>query len=248
MSNAEPAPNQAAPRILIIEDEPDMLLGLEHNLAYEGYTVRTAATGRAGLTAWQEERPDMVLLDVMLPEMSGFEVLRAIRQESADVPVILITAKGLEADKVRGFGLGADDYVTKPFSIRELLARISAVLRRVQPERPREEAEEPDTWSFGDVEVDFGRRECRKKGREVALSYKEFEVLKLLIRNRGQTVTRERLLEEVWGKEAEELPTSRTVDTHIANLRRKLEGNRDRNRYIRTVHKVGYKFVAGDDD
>jgi DNA-binding response OmpR family regulator len=240
MSNPEAAANQEPARILIIEDEPDMLIGLEHNLTYEGFSVLTASTGRAGLATWSRERPDMVLLDIMLPEMSGFEVLEAIRKEDREVPVILLTAKGMEADKVKGFSLGADDYVTKPFSIRELLARINAVLRRTQTEREKEEAE---TYTFGDVEVDLARRECRKRGREIQLSYKEFEVLRLFITHRGQTITRERLLEEIWGKDADDLPTSRTVDTHIANLRRKLEGTRDRSRYIRTVHKVGYKFV-----
>ncbi|NNF06634.1 MAG: response regulator transcription factor [Candidatus Eisenbacteria bacterium] len=225
-------------KILVIEDEPDMLMGLEHNLSFEGYAVATASTGRAGLDAVKSERPDIVLLDVMLPEMSGFDVLRAIREESRTLPVIMITAKGMESDKVQGFSLGADDYVTKPFSIRELMARISAVLRRSAGV-----ATQLSQYSFGDVEVDFEKRECRRKGREVALSFKEFEVLRLLIENRGQTITRERLLEEVWGLSAADQPTSRTVDTHIANLRRKLEGDRDRNKYVRTVHKVGYKFV-----
>lgn len=230
--------SRPARRILIIEDEPDMLLGLEHNLGFEGFSVLTADTGRRGLDLWRRERPDLVLLDVMLPEMDGFAVLRAIREEDPHVPVILITAKAMEEDKMRGFGLGADDYVTKPFSVRELSARIQAVLRRTQDTRETE-----DLFRFGDVVVDFARRECRRKGKEVPLSYKEFELLKLLIRNRGQTVTRERLLDEVWGKDTADLPTSRTVDTHIANLRRKLEGARERNRFIRTVHKVGYRFV-----
>jgi two-component system, OmpR family, alkaline phosphatase synthesis response regulator PhoP len=225
-------------RILVIEDEPDMLLGIEHNLRYEGYEVATASTGTDGLASWRRIRPDLVLLDVMLPEMDGFEVLRAIRREDAEVPVILLTAKGLEADKVHGLTLGADDYITKPFSIRELLARLQAVLRRT-----RTEEGPARVHSFGDVEVDFIRRECRKRGKEVPLSYKEFELLRLLIENRGETITRERLLEEVWGKDAADAPTSRTVDTHIANLRRKVEGSGERGRHIRTVHKVGYKFV-----
>ncbi len=241
MSSSESAVTRPAAKILVIEDEPDMLLGLEHNLTYEGFLVRTAATGRAGLEAWRRDPPDLILLDVMLPEMSGFDVLRTIRMESRDLPVILLTAKSMEGDKVRGFDLGADDYVTKPFSIRELMARINAVLRRSQPER-----ETPEVFRFGEVEVDFHRRECRKKGREVALSFKEFEVLRLLIERRGETITREQLLDEVWGRQPDELPTSRTVDTHIANLRRKVEGSRDRSRYIRTVHKVGYKFVEDE--
>jgi two-component system alkaline phosphatase synthesis response regulator PhoP len=228
-------------KILIIEDEPDMLMGLEHNLRYEGHEVQTAASGRSGLESYRRSRPDLVLLDIMLPEIDGFDVLQAIREQDQDMPVILITAKGQEADKIHGFHLGADDYVTKPFSIRELLARVQAVLRRSQVEE-----EAPTVYTFGDVEVDLVKRECRKGGREVMLSYKEFEVLRLLIENHGQTVTRERLLEEVWERQADELPTSRTVDTHIANLRRKVEGDRDRNRYIRTVHKVGYRFVEDE--
>jgi DNA-binding response OmpR family regulator len=225
-------------RILVVEDEPDMRLGIEHNLGYEGYAVATAATGTAGLEAWRRSRFDLVLLDVMLPGMNGFDVLRAIRRENPTAPVILLTAKGLEADKVHGLNLGADDYITKPFSIRELLARIQAVLRRTRPEE-----EAPRVHAFGDVEVDFVRRECRKGGKEIQLSYKEFELLRLLVENRGQTITREQLLERVWEKDSAEAPTSRTVDTHIANLRRKIEGSGERGRHIRTVHKVGYKFV-----
>ena len=239
MNGTAPIPENASlGRILIIEDEPDMLLGLEHNLRYEGYEIATADTGLTGLDAWKRHRPDMVLLDIMLPEMDGFEVLKAIRKEDRDVSIILITAKGMEADKVHGLTLGADDYITKPFSIRELLARIQAVLRRT-----RTEEEAPEIHTFGDVEVDFARRECRRQGKEVSLSYKEFEVLRLLIENRGQTITREQLLERVWGKHDVDAPASRTVDTHIANLRKKIEGDGGRGRFIRTVHKVGYKFV-----
>jgi DNA-binding response OmpR family regulator len=222
----------------VVEDEPDMLVGIEHNLRYEGYEVTTAANGALGLDAWRRQRHDLVLLDVMLPGMNGFDILKAIRREAPDVPVILLTAKGLEADKVHGLNLGADDYITKPFSIRELLARIQAVLRRT-----RADEGSPRVHTFSDVEVDFVRRECRKQGKEVPLSYKEFELLRILIEHRGETVTRERLLEEVWEKDAAEAPTSRTVDTHIANLRRKVEGSGERGRHIRTVHKVGYRFV-----
>jgi DNA-binding response OmpR family regulator len=224
-------------RILIIEDEPDMLVGLEHNLVYEGYAVTTAEDGEAGLLAWRQARPDLVLLDVMLPKLNGFDVLQTIRRENAEVPVILITAKGLEADKVHGLTLGADDYITKPFSIRELLARVQAVLRRTL-----NESETPTLHRFGDVEVDLTRRECRKAGKEVPLSFKEFELLRLLLEHRGETITREQLLDEVWDKTAD-AQASRTVDTHIANLRKKVEDPGSDHRYIRTVHKVGYKFV-----
>ena len=229
------------PRILIIEDEPDMLMGMEHNLRYEGYAVETALDGTTGLEVWKRLRPDMVLLDVMLPGIDGFDVLQAIRREDSEVPIILITAKGLEADKVHGLTLGADDYITKPFSIRELLARINAVLRRT-----RSESEPAQIYTFDDVEVDLARRDCRKNGREVLLSYKEFELLRLLIENRGETVTRGRLLKEIWGKDASDPSSSRTVDTHIANLRRKVEGSSG-SRYIRTVHKVGYRFIDDPD-
>jgi two-component system alkaline phosphatase synthesis response regulator PhoP len=213
-----------------------MRLGIEHNLRFEGYRVVSSSTGRAGLETWRRERPDLVLLDVMLPELDGFEVLRLIRLERPSQPVILLTAKGLESDKVRGLNLGADDYVTKPFSIRELLARVQAVLRRVHTEK-----KPGATFVAGDLEIDFGRRECRRQGTEVALSYKEFEVLRYLIEHRGETVTREALLDAVWEKDAKDASASRTVDTHIANLRKKVEGD-GRTRYIRTVHKVGYKF------
>lgn len=225
--------------ILVVEDEPDMLAGLEHNLTFEGYNVQKAQTGREGLSMLEKDLPDLVLLDVMLPEMSGFEVLQEIREHHPTLPVIMLTAKGQESDKVQGLSMGADDYVTKPFSIAELTARIMAVLRRSQsPERL-----EP-VQRFGDLEVDFEQRVVKKRGKEISLSYKEFEVLHLLIENRGQTVTRETLLKTVWGIEEGDQPGSRTVDTHIANLRRKIEGDRDRNRYVRTVHKVGYRFVG----
>ena len=238
MSALTPRREGPPPRILVIEDEPDMLFGLEHNLRYEGYEVATATTGPDGLETWRRMRPDLVILDVMLPGIDGFQVLAAIRREDAEVPVLLLTAKSLEADKVYGLNLGADDYITKPFSIRELLARVQAVLRR-----SRAEEAAGHVHAFGDVEVDLDERMVRKQGREVSLSYKEFEVLRVLIENRGMTVTREKLLEDVWGKQDSDSSASRTVDTHIANLRKKIEGDGERARYIRTVHKVGYKFV-----
>jgi DNA-binding response OmpR family regulator len=229
-------------RILIVEDEPDMLFGLKHNLEFEGFEVFTATTGKAGLDAWRRLSPHLVLLDVMLPEMDGFAVLSEMRKEDADTPVLLLTAKSLEADKVYGLNLGADDYITKPFSIGELLARVHAVLRRVRPEEAPAQIHH-----FGDVEVDLERRVVNKAGHEVLLSYKEFEVLRLLIQHRGETVTRERLLEDVWERPASDPSGSRTVDTHIANLRKKLEGGSNRSGFIRTIHKVGYKFVEDPD-
>ena len=241
MTSATIPQNQHKKRILVVEDEPGMLMGLEHNLTFEGYAVSTAADGKQGLEMALADPPDLVLLDVMLPEMSGFEVLKVIRENNPSLPVIMLTAKGLESDKVQGFGLGADDYVTKPFSIAELTARISAVMRRTGVDKG------PSLFQFGDIEINFEKHECSKRGKPVSLSFKEFELLALLIRKRGQTVTREELLKEVWGKDAEDTPTSRTVDTHVANLRKKIEGDRDRNRWIRTVHKVGYRF-AGEDE
>jgi len=234
--------NVRTARILIVEDEPDMLFGLQHNLEFEGFEVVTAKTGVAGQNAWRSTRPHLVLLDVMLPEKDGFTVLSEMRKEDPDTPVLLLTAKGLEADKVYGLNLGADDYITKPFSIGELLARVHAVLRRARTEAPAS-----STLQFGDVEVDLERRTVEKGGKEVQLSYKEFEVLRLLIQHRGNTVTREQLLEEVWEKQTSDPSGSRTVDTHIANLRKKLEGGSNRSGFIRTIHKIGYRFVDDPD-
>ena len=224
------------PRILIVDDEPAIVRGLEDNLRFEGYETLAASSGEQGLARALGEAPDLVLLDVTMPGRSGWDVCRELRQRGLDVPIIMLTARGEEADRVRGLELGADDYVTKPFSLRELLARVRAVLRRPGPRRKFEEL------AFGDVRVHRRGRRVTRAGREVRLTRKEYDLLVYLATHPGDVVTRERLLDEVWGYER--FPTTRTVDTHVLRLRRKLEADPDRPRFIHTVHGQGYRFVV----
>jgi two-component system alkaline phosphatase synthesis response regulator PhoP len=224
------------PRILIVDDEPAIVRGLEDNLRFEGYETLAASSGEQGLARALAEAPDLVLLDVTMPGRSGWDVCRELRQRGLDVPIIMLTARGEEADRVRGLELGADDYVTKPFSLRELLARVRAVLRRPGPRRKFEEL------AFGDVRVHRRGRRVTRAGREVRLTRKEYDLLVYLAGHQGDVVTRERLLDEVWGYER--FPTTRTVDTHVLRLRRKLEADPDRPRFIHTVHGQGYRFVV----
>jgi DNA-binding response OmpR family regulator len=223
-------------RILIVDDEPEIVRGLEDNLKFEGYQTFAATDGHEALALAAREAPDLILLDIMMPGLSGWEVCRALRGRGIDVPIIMLTARGEEADRVRGLELGADDYVTKPFSLRELLARVRAVLRRPGPRHKVEE------FAFGDVRVRPRGRQAFRAGHEVGLTRKEFDLLMYLLEHRGEVVTRERLLDEVWGYER--FPTTRTVDTHILRLRRKFEADPDRPAFILTVHGQGYKFVA----
>jgi DNA-binding response OmpR family regulator len=226
-----------SPRILIVEDEPDIVHALELNLTAEGFGVTSATSGPAGLEAALREAPDLVLLDVMLPGMNGLDVCRELRRRHFDRPIIMLTARSAEVDRVVGLEIGADDYVTKPFGIRELLARIRVRLRRHDGANGRDAV-----LRFGDVQVDFDRHEAEKGGRRVELTGKEFEVLRLLASNRGRIVSRERLLEEVWGYE--HFPTTRTVDNHILRLRQKLEEDPSDPRFILSVYGEGYKFVG----
>jgi two-component system alkaline phosphatase synthesis response regulator PhoP len=226
----------ATERILIVEDEPDLLRGLELNIRAEGYTVLTARRGDEGLEHALRERPDLVLLDVMLPGLNGFDVCRELRRKAFDAPIIILTAKAEEVDRVVGLEIGADDYVTKPFGIRELLARIRVRLRRRGPAGPE------SLLRFGDVEVDFDKHEATRRGLRVDLTGKELDVLRLLAQNKGRIVTRDRLLEEVWGYE--HYPTTRTVDNHILRLRQKLEPDPSDPRHILSVYGEGYKFVG----
>jgi DNA-binding response OmpR family regulator len=224
------------PRILIVDDEPAIVRGLEDNLRFEGYETLAASSGEQGLARALGEAPDLVLLDVTMPGRSGWDVCRELRQRGLDVPIIMLTARGEEPDRVRGLELGADDYITKPFSLRELLARVRAVLRRPGPRRKFEEL------AFGDVRVHRRGRRVTRAGREVRLTRKEYDLLVYLAAHPGDVVTRERLLDEVWGYER--FPTTRTVDTHVLRLRRKLEADPDRPRFIHTVHGQGYRFVV----
>ena len=223
--------------ILVIEDDPAILRGLADNLRYESYEVLTAPDGETGYKLLTGKKPDLVILDLMLPRMSGYEVCRKARAEGVATPILMLTARGEEADRVLGLDLGADDYVSKPFSIRELLARVRAILRRAQPSRTT-----PDELRFGGVDVDFRSYEARKDGQPLEMTPKEFQVLRLLASRAGEVVTRDELLNEVWGYE--NYPTTRTVDNHIATLRAKVEPDAANPRYLRTVHGVGYKFVG----
>ncbi|MFY9610215.1 MAG: response regulator transcription factor [Blastocatellia bacterium] len=224
-------------KILIIEDEQDMVLGLRKNLEWEGFEVAAASDGETGLTCALNDSHDLILLDIMLPKLSGLDVCRRLRTGGVNTPVIMLTARGQEIDKVLGLEIGADDYVTKPFSIRELLARVRAILRRAS----REEAE-PDIYRFGDVELHFGRHQAQKRGHALELSPREFGMLKYFVQHRGETVTRDQLLDEVWGYN--NFPLTRTVDNHIARLRQKIEDNPSEPHHIITVHRIGYKFLG----
>lgn len=224
-------------RVLVVEDDPAILRGVADNLRYESYDVLTAADGETGYRLLKEGKPDIVVLDLMLPRLSGYELCQRARREGVTVPIIILTARGEEADRVLGLDLGADDYVTKPFSIRELLARIRAVLRRGQ----NAPANGPDVLTFDSVTVDFRRYEATRGGERVELTRKEFGLLRALAARSGEVVRRDMLLDEVWGYEAD--VTTRTVDNHVASLRAKLESDPPVPRHIVTVHGVGYKWV-----
>src|SRR5256712_2516498 len=224
-------------RILIVEDEPAMVAGLRDNFEYEGYDVISAGDGIAGLDRALAEDPDLVVLDVRMPRMSGLDVCKQLKARRPWVPIIMLTARGREIDKVVGLELGADDYVTKPFSIRELMARVKAVLRRVSP--PASAAE---VYRFSDVEVNIRGNAVLRAGAQVDLSAKEFALLAYFVSHPGETLSRDRLLDAVWGYE--NYPNTRTVDTHIVHLRQKLEPNPEEPRFILTVHGSGYKFVG----
>lgn len=225
-------------KILIVEDQEDLLKGLEINLSKEGYQVLKATRGDAGLNLAIKENPDLIILDVMLPGMNGLDVCRELRQKGSEVPIIMLTAKSEEIDRVLGLEIGADDYVTKPFSLRELLARIRVCLRR-QPPHP---ASTLGKYRFGQIEIDFEKLRATRQGEPLELTPREYDMLQLLIRCRGEVVTRDRMLNEVWGYEV--YPTTRTVDTHILKLRQKVEDDPANPQYILTIYGEGYKFVG----
>jgi DNA-binding response OmpR family regulator len=223
-------------RILVVEDDPAILRGLADNLTFESHEVLTASDGELACRLIREKSPDLIILDLMLPKLSGYEVCRKVRSEGVMTPIVMLTARGEEADRILGLDLGADDYVTKPFSVRELMARIRAVLRRTQPSPTM-----PDELRFDDVAIDFRRYVARKGDRTLDMTRKEFGVLRFIAGRAGEVVTRDELLNEVWGYEA--TPTTRTVDNHIASLRSKLEEIPSEPRHLLTIHGVGYKWV-----
>ena len=223
-------------RILVVEDNPDLAYGLRNNLEIEGYEVDVVEDGTQGLARARVGGPDLIILDLMLPGMDGYRVLRALRDEGRRMPVLILTARGEEADKVRGLRLGADDYVTKPFGVLELLARVEALLRRTAP--PGDGAGPPER--FGVIEVIPASRSVLKSGKPVPLTPKEFDLLLALLHREGAVATRMELLTEVWGYSAAVL--SRTVDTHVAELRRKLESDAAAPKHILTVRKAGYRL------
>jgi two-component system response regulator RegX3 len=232
-----PKPTDAA-RILVVEDEESLADSVRYNLEREGYAVSVATDGRRALERFRQDRPGLVILDLMLPEMSGLDVCRLIRGES-DVPIIMVTAKDSEADKVTGLELGADDYVTKPFSMRELVSRVRANLRRVRPAGPLEPAE--DVLTGGPVRMDVARHEVQVGGEHVALPPKEFELLEVFLRRKGRLLTRDYLIEEIWGSDY--FGDTRTLDVHVKRLRRKLEPDPHHPDHLLTVRGLGYKFV-----
>lgn len=223
-------------KVLIIEDEPNMVLGLKDSCEYEGYEVAVARDGKEGVEKATTEKPDIILLDVMLPLMSGLDVCRTLRRRGIETPILMLTARSEETDKVVGLEVGADDYVTKPFSIKELLARIRAHLRRAT-----NQVVEIECFSFGDVELNFKKYAARKGGHALDLSPREFEILRYLIRRQGEIVTRDQMLDEVWGYDNN--PVTRTVDNHIARLRQKIERDPSDPQHIVTVHRLGYRFI-----
>lgn len=231
--------------ILIVEDEKDLLKSLEYNLNREGYQTRVANLGKVALElAAQEPVPDLILLDLMLPDLSGVEVCRRLRQDehTRDIPVMMVTAKGEEIDRVVGFEVGADDYVVKPFSVRELLLRVRAVLRRARPETPEGSSPSGEEVVFGALRVDLAGHQVFVDGEELRLTVLEFKLLTTLLTRKGRVQTRETLLADVWGIEAD--VTTRTVDTHVKRLREKLGAAGD---WVETVRGVGYRFASQPD-
>lgn len=225
-------------KILVAEDEPHMRLGLKDNLEFESYDVTLAINGRDALDKAVATDYDLILLDVMMPELSGFDVCKQLRKQGVDTPIIFLTAKGEEIDKVLGLELGADDYIIKPFSLRELLARVKAVLRRTHQSFV---SSSPGKLTIGHLKIDFDQYEASRGGEAVRMSHKEYEIILHLWEHRNEVVSREQLLREVWNYESQ--PTTRTVDNFILKIRQKIEENPNAPRFILTVHGAGYKLI-----
>lgn len=223
-------------KILVVDDEPTLIATVRYNLEREGFEVYTASDGEQALTEARAQRPDLIVLDIMLPVLSGYEVCRILQREMS-VPILMLTAKSDEVDRVAGLEMGADDYVTKPFSMRELTARVRALLRRAERPGPADDAQ---TLSAGDLTIDLGRREVSREGRPLPLRPKEFDLLAFFVRNRGRVFTREQLLNNIWGYEF--AGDSRTVDVHVRWLREKVEDDPAHPRRLLTVRGVGYRL------
>ncbi len=219
--------------VLIIEDDPTMLIGLKDNFEFKGYKVLTAADGEKGLNAALNAKPDLILLDIMLPKINGYEICRLIREQKLAMPIIMLTAKGEESDIVLGLNLGADDYVTKPFSIKELLARAAAFLRRVKTETH-------DAYEFGGLRLDLSARRLTRKHKEIELSPKEFDLLAYFVKKPGRALTRDEILNAVWGYDC--IVTSRSIDRFVTTLRNKIEPDPARPIFIHTIRQIGYRF------
>jgi DNA-binding response OmpR family regulator len=223
-------------KILIVEDEKDMITGLKFNLEARDYTVIAAYDGETGYRKALEEKPDLLILDLMLPKLNGYEVCKLLKENVPELPIIMLTAKSQEAEIVTGLELGADDYITKPFSVLELLARIKAVFRRV-----KSGTEIPAIYQIGNLEIDFKKYAARKDGEPLKLTPREYELLSIFVKRRGEIISRDELLNQIWGYDS--FPNTRTVDAHIAKLRQKIEANPEDPKLIITVHGIGYKLL-----
>lgn len=233
MTSRKHQESQGKAKILIVEDDTAIVFGLRKNLQFEGYDVIVATDGETGLIRALDDQPDLIILDIMLPKMNGFEMCEALRRREIRIPVIFLTAKAQETDKILGLDLGGDDYITKPFSLRELLARVKTVLRRTK-------GEEPECVTFGDVELQIASQSVKLRGEEVTLTSKEFDLLRFLVQSEGKVLTREAILDRVWGYGYD--GTARTIDNFINRLRQKIEDDVERPRHILTIRGVGYKF------
>jgi DNA-binding response OmpR family regulator len=227
-----------AKKILIVEDEPGIMLGIKDEFESEGYEVYTAENGEEGLAKAKQHRPDLIILDIMMPVLDGYEVCKRLRMQGDNTPIIMLTVKDKEIDKILGLELGADDYVTKPFSLRELLARAKAIFRRTE-----ERVQEITSYSFGEIDLDFKKYEAKKGERNLELTPLEFHMLRLFIQKKEQVISRDDFLDGIWGED--NLSVSfRTVDSHIANLRKKIEDDPSIPKHILSIRGVGYKFVG----
>ena len=223
-------------KILIVEDDPGIQLSLTDEFESEGYHVFTANDGKKGLKMTREKKPDLIILDIMLPELDGYEVCKRLRMEGNNTPIIMLTVKDKEIDKVLGLELGADDYVTKPFSLRELLARVKSIFRRIEGHPT-----DIDTCCIGDTEFDFKKYEAKKSGQRIEYTPLEFQMLRLLVKQKGEVLTRDDFLDQIWGED-NLIVTSRTIDSHIANIRKKIEDDPSNPRLITSIRGVGYRL------